>query len=227
MGIEMTIEATGDDVIYGGSGDDYIWSGNGDDWIDGGAGADLIWADAGSDTVSYESSPMAVFIHLEPTGLENCFAEQSGGDAAGDLLDGVENIDGSNHDDTIEGDGEANTLNGLAGDDVLIGGAGDDLLIGGKGNDVLDGGLGNDTLVGGIGDDIFIVGDATGSTRIQGFQGGPGAGDVIDLTAYGVGWGDLSFQDTIVGVFVHVPGAEGILLEATGSAGLSQDDFLF
>ncbi|MEZ5667928.1 MAG: calcium-binding protein [Alphaproteobacteria bacterium] len=213
MGETVVVPLSGDDEIHAGSGNDDVSGGLGDDWIDGGTGADLIDGGEGIDTVSYAESSMAVFIHLQPTGTEVCFTQQSGGDAAGDLLAGIENVEGSNHDDVIDGDGAANTLWGNAGNDILDGGDGNDRLYGDKGNDTLDGGLGDDTLIGGIGADLFVVDDASGSTRIVGFEAGPGLGDRIDSSAYGVGFGDLVFQDSIVGTFVHVPGAEGILLE--------------
>src|SRR5213078_1917485 len=50
----------------------------------------------------------------------------TGGDAAGDSLSGIENITGSAYDDTITGDANANVLSGGAGADTLIGGGGTD-----------------------------------------------------------------------------------------------------
>ena len=68
----------------------------------------------------------------------------TGGDAQGDTLTGIENIFGSNAGaDNLTGNGGNNVLNGYGGNDTLNGGAG---------NDTLNGGLGNDTLAAGADD---------------------------------------------------------------------------
>ena len=48
----------------------------------------------------------------------------TGGDAQGDTLTGIEQLIGSNANDTLGGDAGNNGLWGGAGDDVLTGGAG-------------------------------------------------------------------------------------------------------
>jgi VCBS repeat-containing protein len=58
----------------------------------------------------------------------------------------IENVTGSNGNDTLTGDGRNNILNGGAGTDSLFGGAGNDILIGGTGADALDGGPGIDMV---------------------------------------------------------------------------------
>ncbi len=68
--------------------------------------------------------------------------KQTGGDAEGDKLFGIENVIGSDGDDVLTGDAKNN---------VLEGGNGDDILNGGAGNDILNGGFGNDLLIGGAG----------------------------------------------------------------------------
>ena len=65
-------------------------------------------------------------------------------------LSGIENLVGSDHDDTLTGDDGGdhegvNVLRGLAGDDTLEGGGGNDILEGGAGADMLDGGEGTDS----------------------------------------------------------------------------------
>ncbi|MCV6610077.1 MAG: DUF642 domain-containing protein [Amphritea sp.] len=69
----------------------------------------------------------------------------------------IENVTGTQFNDSIWGDAVANRLDGKEGDDVLKGLAGDDVLLGGSGNDTLNGGAGADTLRGGIGDDTYVL----------------------------------------------------------------------
>ena len=64
----------------------------------------------------------------------------TGGFAAGDRYDGIENVTGSRFGDTITGDGWSNVLRGGDGVDVIAGGGGNDVVIGGAGADQLDGG---------------------------------------------------------------------------------------
>ena len=109
----------GDDTLVGAVGNDTLSGGAGDDLLDGGGGADVIQGGSGSDTASYESSPASVTVNLAAgTGV--------GGDAQDDTLSGVENLTGSDYDDTLVGDGVANVLTGGAGNDVLEGAASGD-----------------------------------------------------------------------------------------------------
>ena len=59
----------------------------------------------------------------------NGFITGSGGYAAGDLIKNIENIIGSDHDDTIEGDDADNVIDGGAGNDRFKGGGGDDVFV--------------------------------------------------------------------------------------------------
>ena len=181
----------GDDTIYGLGGDDSLSGGSGNDLLKGGAGADTLKGGDGEDTISYMGSPMGVTINLN-TGTA------SGGDAEGDTLgEMIENVIGSDHDDTITGTdginmgnrlwghGGNDTLSGREGDDMLYGGAGDDTLIGGDEDDTLEGGPGADVLTGGMGDDTAsYAGSMMGVTvRLHASQamGGDAEGDT---------WGD-------------------------------------
>ncbi|MGK7865696.1 SdrD B-like domain-containing protein [Falsiroseomonas sp. E2-1-a20] len=130
----------GNDVLKGGGGDDTIRGGDGSDTLNGGPGADLLDGGAGSDTATYGSSPV---------GLRASLAAPAGntGIAAGDTYVLVENLFGSDHNDTLSGDNGSNRLNGAAGDDVLSGGGGVDELVGGLGADVLSGGAGKDSFL--------------------------------------------------------------------------------
>ena len=77
------------------------------------------------------------------------------GEGAGDTYTSIEDLFGSNFDDTLSGDDFANvisghggndTINGRDGADTLNGGAGDDNLIGGAGVEHFNGGAGTDRV---------------------------------------------------------------------------------
>jgi Ca2+-binding RTX toxin-like protein len=143
-----------DDVVIGNNSDNALGGYEGDDKLEGGGGGDLLDGGGGNDTAIYRSSNSAVNVSLKN-------AQGSGGDAEGDKLvrakildkdkkpveteyNSIENLIGSNYNDTLEGDIGDNKLEGLAGDDTLKGENGNDTLIGGAGVDSFDGGLGID-----------------------------------------------------------------------------------
>lgn len=134
---DLLIGSADDNALYGGAGNDYLSGSDGNDWLVGGLGADIIAGGNGFDTVSYEGSASAVNIDLATqTAL--------GGDAMGDVLNGIENLAGSDFNDAIEGDSADNSLWGFSGDDTISGADGTDILYGGHGADTLDGGGGID-----------------------------------------------------------------------------------
>ncbi len=101
----------GDDVLSGGPGEDSLFGGTGDDVMEGGADADTLRGGAGADTAAYShSSGVEVRLHD---------GTARGGDAEGDVLDGIENLTGSAYADILEGDENANRLDGGAGVDWL------------------------------------------------------------------------------------------------------------
>ena len=114
-----------------------------DNVIRGGGGADTIAGGDGIDTASYSTSASAVTVNLATN-------VNTGGDAQGDSLTAMENLTGSDYNDTLTGN---------TGINVLSGGAGNDALSGGDGNDTLIGGSGGDTLIGGDGDDVLLAGE--------------------------------------------------------------------
>jgi Ca2+-binding RTX toxin-like protein len=111
-------------------------------------------------------------------------ATNTGGDAAGDVLSNIDNLIGSDHNDTLTGDAGNNKLEGGNGDDTLNGGDGADSLTGGNGNDVLIGGAGSDTLDGGIGNDVLNGGE--GNDLLFGGLGADtiDGGDGVDTVSY-------------------------------------------
>ena len=77
--------------------------GNSGQCSDRGAGADTLNGGGGVDTASYATSSAGVAVSLV-TGIG------SGGDAEGDRLSNIENLTGSNFDDTLEGNASNNIL---------------------------------------------------------------------------------------------------------------------
>ena len=116
------------DFIYGSDADNYIWGLAGNDQLEGSAGADTIDGGSGSDYSNYTRSDEGVTVNLE-TGVN------TGGDAEGDILISIENINGSNHNDSITGNHGANKLYSGKGDDLIYGGAGNDIMYGEDGAD--------------------------------------------------------------------------------------------
>lgn len=84
-----------------------------------GVGAMTVYAGAGIDTVSYQSKGGAVTIDLANYSF--------GGAAAGDYLNGIENVTGSSSDDELRGNGYANVLDGGPGADLMVGRGGHDI----------------------------------------------------------------------------------------------------
>ncbi len=190
----------GDDVLGGGVGDDALEGGLGADILDGGAGADMLDGGADIDAAYYTGATEGVAVNLETgTGTQ--------GEAAGDTLTGIEQLYGSNHNDTLTGNALANQLLGFDGNDALDGGAGDDSLSGGAGADTLTGGEGDDDLRGGAGADRLIGG--AGDDNLLGASGA----DTLDGGA-GV---DTAFYSTASeGVSVNLADGTGTQGEAAG-----------
>ncbi|MGO1078166.1 CHRD domain-containing protein [Inquilinus sp. CA228] len=118
----------GDDKLRGAGGADSLTGGAGNDNLVGGTGGDTLAGGAGTDTAYYTGSAAGVTVNLGA-------GTASGGDAAGDILTGVEQLFGSGLGDNLTGNAGVNGLWGDGGNDVLTGGVGADSLKGGAGND--------------------------------------------------------------------------------------------
>lgn len=118
----------GNDTLIGFNGDDEIYGGAGRDILNGGNGADILDGGAGVDQARYNGSTAAVQIDL-------LARTAAGGQAQGDTLISIENLFGSNHNDTLYGDSNNNKIFGHNGDDALAAGGGISKLYGGSGSD--------------------------------------------------------------------------------------------
>ncbi|WP_372095064.1 hypothetical protein [Tistrella mobilis] len=117
------------DTLAGGVDAEDLHGLGGNDILIGRAGADRLDGGTGIDTASYAGSLRAVTVDL-------LTGRGKDGDAEGDILLSIENLDGSNgNGDSLVGNSSANRLRGLGGNDVLTGGAGADVLDGGAGSD--------------------------------------------------------------------------------------------
>ncbi|MGQ0534035.1 MAG: CHRD domain-containing protein, partial [Caulobacteraceae bacterium] len=201
---------SGDDQLSGLNGADTLEGGDGADTLDGGAGADTMDGGAGADTLEGGASAdglnggdgvdTAVF----STGLGVTVNLQTGtgagGDAEGDVLQAIENVNGTVHNDTLTGNAGANALNGSDGNDVLNGADGADTLDGGNGDDAVNGGEGDDLLHGGAGDPLLGL---PGADQLDGGAGldtasyaGSFAAVAINLAA-GTASGGYATGDTL------------------------------
>ncbi|WP_242487253.1 Ig-like domain-containing protein [Pseudomonas sp. TH15] len=148
-GDDVLVAGTGDNILNGGDGNDVLTAGSGNNELHGGAGNDLLYSGPGNDlldggtgidTASYAHATAGVTVNLSLLGAQNTIG------AGTDTLTGIENLVGSNFNDTLTGDNNNNVINGGLGNDILNGGGGDDLLIGGMGNNTMTGGPGADTF---------------------------------------------------------------------------------
>ncbi|WP_281018759.1 FecR domain-containing protein [Minwuia sp. IMCC3077] len=151
-GNDTLLGGGGNDDLAGDSGADILSGGAGDDTLAGDDGADSLDGGDGTDTADYIGDLAGVNVDLAAgTALD---ASEST-----DTLTGIENVEGSDFDDTLAGDVQANVLGGGDGADSISGAAGADTLFGDQGNDTLSGGDGDDSVAGGDGDDLFVADD--------------------------------------------------------------------
>ncbi|MCC7283039.1 MAG: hypothetical protein IT556_11695, partial [Acetobacteraceae bacterium] len=160
-------------TIEGGDGDDELQGEGGDDLLRGGIGSDFLDGDSGSDTILYDLSG-AVNVNL----TANIATTNQGTDT----LEQIENVLGSDYNDTITGNDSVNTLDA------------------GDGDDILRGGLGADALIGGSGRDTASYFEATGSVTVNLSAGvASGAAGSDTLSSIEVAVGSNGFGDTLTG----------------------------
>ncbi len=180
----------GNDTLHGGGGNDSLFGdkaffliasssgggstgtgsfdrGSGDDVLQGGAGDDSMDGGLGNDTADYsDASGSGVTVDLGVS-----IAQDVGGGLGSDTLSSIENLIGSDFDDTLTGDGNANRFEGGLGNDAIDAGFGSDTVFGGDGGDTLDGSDGGDFLVGDQVETMFLSGFEIVSTADDGTPG--------------------------------------------------------
>ncbi|UUQ63566.1 hypothetical protein NLK61_20210 [Pseudomonas fuscovaginae UPB0736] len=163
----------------------------------GGLGADTFNGMGRGDGVWYLTSSDGVQVDLQN-------GTATGGDAQGDVLNNIDNLMGSDFDDTLTGNAYSNRLEGGAGNDIIYGGDGNDFIYGGSSSDtsavkpasglnvaqadMLYGGNGNDTMVSSTNDTGSILYGEAGNDNLTVYSGTAVGGDGSD-TLTGLGYG--------------------------------------
>ncbi|MBF9032531.1 hypothetical protein HKCCE3408_19200 [Rhodobacterales bacterium HKCCE3408] len=207
-GVNRLWGGDGADVLHGRGNIDNLFGQAGDDILLGGSGGDYLHGGDGRDRAAYWTATAGLVADL--SGRGGCT-----GDAAGDVYVSIEDLQGSDFDDTLLGDENANWL------------------IGGGGDDRIDGRGGADLLMGGAGADTFVFADAGAMDRVADFTFGL---DRLDIAA----WGAETFGDLGVAEIFDVQsggydmtvgfGSWSLKLEDVADAHralLDADDFLF
>ena len=191
------------DNLRGSAGNDTLLGGNGNDTLNGGDGIDSFDGGAGSDLIDYSYTSTGGTIAL-PNGISSI-----GG--FNESFTSIENVIGSNGNDSITGSTDANFLDGRGGNDTLLGLAGNDTLLGGNEVNTLDGGLDIDTvdfsfLSSGNGGAINLLTTVAaitgiGNTAILNFENAVGGAgnDTISGTAIGNQLSGLAGNDSLFG----------------------------
>jgi len=195
-GIEGITGSSSNDKLTGDANGNTLNGGKGDDWVMGGLGNDTLIGGKDVDWADYSDATSAVMVDLA-TGTES--------DVAGnDLLQEIENVQGSSHNDTLKGDANDNTLKGGAGNDVLDGKEGFNTLTSGSGNDVFkfttmghidtisDYNVVNDTIQ--LENGVFTALKTTGTLGAGQFRIGTQAVDANDFIIYNKAAGELLYD---------------------------------
>ena len=158
---ENIIGGAGSDILIGNNANNTISGGTGNDLLNGGSGTDVINGGDGNDTIAYDVADGVKGV-TGGAGIDTMDASGVTSAVTINLSEyiknDIENIAGSDYNDTLYGNTLANTLKGGAGDDVLNGQGGADIVDGGTGNDIIifdsadlaskiTGGAGNDTIL--------------------------------------------------------------------------------
>jgi Ca2+-binding RTX toxin-like protein len=174
--VERVTGSSHQDVFYGDAQQNDFRGLGGYDWFVGSTGGrERYFGGDGLDTVTYFQSTSGVSASLRNGaglfgGQETGYG--SAGDAVRDLYFEIENLVGTNFDDSLTGNNERNQLSGLDGDDFLFGYGGTDYMKGGAGNDTLNGGAGSDyAIFNGSRADYTITRSSTTDVTVTGADG--------------------------------------------------------
>jgi Ca2+-binding RTX toxin-like protein len=162
-----------------------------------GSGVNAIDGGAGIDTLSFEtattSGTTGVTLTLGAAGVKTTAAGISGADT----VINIENLIGSDYNDTLSGNAGVNVING------------------GEGNDVLNGMGGNDVLAGGAGSDVFAFTTALSAT-----------GNVVRIEDFTKGEDKIRLENAIFTKLLTTGTLGAGNFKVIGSAALDADDFI-
>ncbi len=178
-------------IIYGGGNNDNITGGAGNDFFEIARGFNNIDGGAGFNIISFADSDMGVNADMN-TGVAT--------GAGTTKFKNIQEIIGSNYNNTLVAGSTSAILVAGDGQDVLIGGPGNDTLIAGTGGDQMTGGGGNNTF-------IFTSGDKT--VTITDFMIS-GSNDQIDVYGYD---SSTSIQQVGTDVVITLSPADSIILK--------------
>ena len=126
-GVDTVATGAGNDILGGSVGIDDLNGNAGFDEFDGGAGADLMDGGPDTDTLTYGNRATSVSVDLDGVADDG-----NANDGNADAPTNIENLIGTDFDDTLTGDGDDNELRGGPGPDLLDGEGGFDTNIYGE-----------------------------------------------------------------------------------------------
>ncbi|MFY9294377.1 MAG: M10 family metallopeptidase C-terminal domain-containing protein [Methylorubrum rhodinum] len=198
------------DDFKGRGGVDSLTGNGGADTLEGGAGGDRLDGGDGNDTATYAGSSAGVYVDLSLGKVAN-------GDAQGDTLVSIENLEGSNYGDTLGGNEGANTINGGAGNDTLSGAGGVDQIGGGAGDDVITGGAGADYMLAGDGVDWAYYSDSNAGVTVD-----ISAGKVAGIGGTAEGDALVDFENILGSAYADTLYGNGFTNILSGAAGIDK-----
>ena len=170
LGDDTLLGEAGVDILNGGDGNDILTGGADNDTVNGGADNDRLVASLNDGNDAYVGGAGNDTYDLSGTsaGATITTTTSTSTETGTDTLATIENIIGSQGNDTITFNGGVNIIDGQGGNDTISAGGGADIVSGGLGNDTLNGEAGTDTLNGGDNDDTLnggadadtLIGDA-------------------------------------------------------------------
>jgi Ca2+-binding RTX toxin-like protein len=233
--IENVTGGAGNDTLSGDGLANTLGGGAGNDTLTGGAGNDTLTGDAGNDTfvatvgdgndsITGGAGNDTLDLHLTNAGATITTTLATSAEIGIDTLNGIENVIGSQGNDSIALNGSANVIDAQGGNDIIDAGGANDTIIGGTGNDTMLGGAGNDT---------FVFAAGFGQDVINGFDANPTGGqDMLDVSSYAAidaltFNSHVSIQVVAGNTVITIDGTDSITLNGVSAAGaVTAADFL-